>query len=146
MIDSLRAQNVELGERLTTITTRAQHLEKDNTNLRAELEALRLTTQLTSSNTVPSPHIMASNTNQQVQLLKALLLVQNVDVETHTLDGNVLPKKMLLNSDVRLMELKKQVRVLRHTLYILRAQVVQLQLSIPQTSDWVARSVENALK
>ena len=154
MIESLRTQNVELGQRLSDVSERARELENQNHQLRLELEGFRLKTQLKDPNKHSSAATNDSKNQEQVQLLKALLLVQNVDVENRvdgdqhgkSSAGTTTTKKILLSTDaIHLLETMKQVRVLRHTLYILRAQVVQLQLSIPQTANWVARSVENAV-
>ena len=87
MIESLRTQNVELGQRLSDVSERARELENQNHQLRLELEGFRLKTQLKDPNKHSSAATNDSKNQEQVQLLKALLLVQNVDVENRV-DGD----------------------------------------------------------
>jgi hypothetical protein len=97
-------------------------------------------------------------TKEELNMIKALLLIQNVDVDYianyqsaevgEDFKSNV-PQVISLSGDARvlneLMGVRKQVRVLKHCCYILRAQVLQLQLAIPQTVDWVLRSAKGAI-
>ena len=81
-------------------------------------------------------------------MVKALLLLQNVNVEARLTNSEV-PRKILLAGNSKLlqelMELRKQIGVLKHSCYILRAQVLQLQMAIPQTVEWVFLSAKDAV-
>ena len=97
-------------------------------------------------------------TEEELHLIKALLLIQNVDVEygvnnrPSEVEGDPkrhTPRKVPLSGDAEvlseLMGVREQVRVLKHCCYILRAEVLQLQLAIPQTVDWVLQSAKGAI-
>ena len=97
-------------------------------------------------------------TKDELNMIKALLLIQNVDVDYNANYQSAeagenfkvnSPQRILLSGNAKmlkeLMGVRKQVRVLKHCCYILRAQVLQLQLAIPQTVDWVLRSAKGAI-
>ena len=121
-------------------------------------------TSSSSSTAASAPFMIAmeslkhERTKEELNMIKALLLIQNVDfdynaeyqskesnddIESHGL------QKISLSGDAQvlneLMGVRKQVRVLKHCCYILRAQVLQLQLAIPQTVDWVLKSAKGAI-
>ena len=86
---------------------------------------------------------------QELKLVKALLLLQNVESSVK-LNDNSKPREVLLAGDAdllaELMTLRKQVRFLKQQCLVIRAQVLQLVISIPQTVKWVQESAHTAIE
>ena len=86
---------------------------------------------------------------QELKLVKALLLLQNVDVKVN-LNDDSRPMKVLVAGDANLLEkmmkLRKQVRFLKQQMLVIRAQVLQLTIAIPQTVSWVQQSAHTAIE
>eukprot|EP00946_MAST-07B_sp_MAST-7B-sp1_P002169 g2169.t1 len=112
----------------------------------------------TSEQEAQAKSLQYARTQEELNMVKALLLIQNVDVhysahgepEGRNSDGKSTdPNVISLSGNSRLlnelMGVRKQVRVLKHCCYILRAQVLQLQLAVPQTINWVMQSAKGAI-
>ena len=86
---------------------------------------------------------------QELKLVKALLLLQNVNVKVNLNDGSR-PMEVLVAGDAnlleKLMKLRKQVRFLKQQILVIRAQVLQLTIAIPQTVSWVQKSAHTAIE
>ena len=89
------------------------------------------------------------STEQELRLTKALLLLQNVDVNVQLNDTSK-PRQILLSGDADLLEelmtLRKQVRLLKQHNLVIRAQVLQLKIAIPQMVTWVQQSAHKAIE
>ena len=81
----------------------------------------------------------------EASLTKALEKIKQLESENESLrkqftvagDANLLEK---------MMKLRKQVRFLKQQMLVIRAQVLQLTIAIPQTVSWVQQSAHTAIE
>ena len=132
-------------ETLEDANDRIKQLERENLQLKQLLEDKQ------SGNSIDENKELqkAMATEQELRLIKALLLLQNVDVDVK-LNENSKPRKVLLSGDEELLEdlmtLRKQIRLLKQHNLVIRAQFLQLKLAIPQLVKWVQQSAYQAIE
>lgn len=128
---------------------RIKQLELENSKLKKLLGKYEKSDKYGNINGMRIDEEQALSTEQELRLTKALLLLQNVDVNVQ-LNETSKPRQILLSGDADLLEelmtLRKQVRLLKQHNLVIRAQVLQLKIAIPQMVKWVQQSAHKAIE